>query len=213
MSPRAARFTITASIDAKTEERRAVSVQPAERQLPAATLQRLFLRIIAIAALGLSGGCAKDPDIIVKSIDIVEFGILEFDQASSATDPTSSVGASMARAQGIRVSQHIDRIPLRTGLAYGVAFVVRGTEPGAVVDVKVVLKSTSPCKLKTTGDVVFHNDSILQVRLGEIRHVGARITAGDDNHCVDTPGPGTTTFEIYHSGRKLAEKSFQLYSE
>lgn len=178
-----------------------------------AALQRFFLRIIAIAALGLAGGCTQDTDIIVKSIEIVEFGILEFDRATIATDPTSSVGASMARAQGIRVSQPIDRIPLRTGLAYGITFVVRGTAPGAVVDVKVVLKSTSPCRLKTTGEVVFHNDSVLQVRLDEIRHVGARITAGDDNHCVDAPGPGTATFEIHHRGRKLAEKSFELYSE
>ncbi len=178
-----------------------------------AALQRLSLRIIAIAALGLADGCTQDTDIIVKSIDIVGFGILEFDRATSATDPTSSVGAPLARAQGIRVSQHTDRIPLRTGIVFGIAFVVRGTAPGAVVDIKVVLKSTSPCKLKTTGEVVFHNDSVLQVRLDEIRHIGARITAGDDNHCVDTPGPGTETFEIHHGGRKLAEKSFQLYSE
>lgn len=176
-------------------------------------LRRIFIRIIAMAAMGLAGGCAQDADISVRSIDIVEFGILEFDRATNGTDPTSSVGAQMTRAQGLRVSQHTDRIPLRTGLAYGIAFVVRGTPPGTVVDVKVVLRSTSPCRLKTTREVVYHNDSVLQVRLNEIRYIGARIAVGDDNHCVDTPGPGTETFEFYHGERKLAEKSFRLLPE
>lgn len=174
------------------------------------SVRRLFIRIIAVASIGLVASCGQDADKPVKSIEIVEFGILEFNRATSGTDPTSSVGAPMARAQGLRVSQHTDKIPLRVGLSYGIAFVVRGTPPGTVVDIKVVLRSTSPCTLKTTGEVVYQNDSVLQVKLGEIRYIGARIVDGDDNYCVNMPGPGTETFELHYGGRKLAEKSFQL---
>lgn len=196
-------------------ERLGVSVRAGAQASPERRrrLQPLLVGIVAAAAIGLKAGCAENMDIAVTSIDIMDFGILEYVQTKSANDPTSSVGAHMTRAQEIRLSQHTDRVPLRSGLAYGIAFVVRGTTRDASVQIQVVLRTTSPCKLKTTGEFVYRNDSVLQVRLNEVRHVGARIAAGDDNHCVDTPGVGTETFEIYHGGRKLAQKSFQIYQE
>ena len=119
----------------------------------------------------------------------------------------------MMHAQGLKIVQQTDRIPFRPGLVYGIAFVVRGRPQGAAVDVNVVLRSSSPCVLKDARRVVYHNDSILRVRIGELRHIGGRIAAGEDNHCVETPGPGTETFEFHYGGRKLVERTFRLFRE
>ena len=174
----------------------------------------LASRIAALTALCLAAwSCVPQGGIAVDSIDILAFGILEFDRTTASKDPTSSVGAHLVRGQKLRISQQTDRIPLRQGLSYGVAFVVKGTPSGAIAEVKVILRSSSPCLLKETREVVYHNDSVLQVRIGELRHIGGIIASGDDNHCVDTPGPGTETFELHYGGRKLAEKSFHLFIE
>ena len=90
---------------------------------------------------------------------------------------------------------------------------MRGTPPEALVDLKIILRSSTPCVLKTTGEVVYHNDSILQVRIGEMRHIGAAIVSGEENHCRDTPEPGIETFELLYGGHKLAEKTFRLFRE
>lgn len=164
------------------------------------------------ACLGVAA-CSPDRDVTVESIDIVDYGVLEFDRAAISNDPTSSVGAQLSHATRVRVVQQTDRIPLREGLSYGVAFRVQGRPAGAVVPIKVILRGSSPCLLKQTGEVVYHNDTVLDVKLGDVRHIGGRITSGEDNHCVETPGSGNETFELYFEDRKLAEKRFHLVRE
>ncbi len=154
-------------------------------------------------------GCAGRYAPAVTSIDIIGFGILEYDRATSEKDLTSSIGAELFRAQRLRLSQPTDRIPLRTGLTYGVAFVVHGTSSG-VVNIKVVLRSSNPCILKETRQVVYQNDSVLQVRIGELRHIGGKFVPAEEDQCLGPYRPGTNTFELYYGDRKLAEKTFQL---
>ena len=125
----------------------------------------------------------------------------------------SSVGARIGRARALRIAKQTYRIPYKPGLSYGVAFVVRGTPPGGLIDLKVILTSSTPCVLKTNGEVVYHNDSILRVRIGELRHIGAAIVSGEQNHCRETPEPGTETFELFYGDDKLAEKTFELFRE
>jgi hypothetical protein len=173
-------------------------------------LKLVSVRICLAACLA---GCAPSPHPQVSTIDIVAFGELEYGGSRSGIDPTSPIGAQLALAQGVRVSHHTDRIPLRQGVAYGVAFVVRGSPPGAVVAVRVVLRSSAGCVLKATGKVVYENESTLQVRIGELRHIGGRIVAPQEDHCVGPPAPGTDTFELRHGGKKLAEKRFDLVND
>ena len=116
----------------------------------------------------------------------------------------------MARAPAIRVSVQTDRIPNRTGISYGIAFVVRGEPSGAPVAIRVVLRSSAGCVLKTTGALIHENASTLQVRLGELRHIGGRIVPADEDHCTGRPPTDTETFELYYRGAKLAEKRFEL---
>lgn len=129
-----------------------------------------IVRAIAIAGLCVAAACSPDGDVRVDGIRIVGFGILRADATTSAKDPTSTVGASMARSQKIRI-------------------------------------------VRQTDDIPFKRDTVLPVRIGEVRHIGGRIASGEDDHCVEPPGPGAETFEFQIGGRKLAEKTFELFRE
>ena len=161
----------------------------------------------------LVAGCVPSAEPQVSAIDIVGFGIFEYGASRSGEDPSSPIGAQITRAQGLRVLQQTERIPLRRGVAYGVAFIVRGSPPDAVVDIGVVLRSTAGCVLKATGEVVYENESVLQVRLGELRHIGGRIVGPEEDHCVGPPAPGIDTFELSYHGRKLAQQRFRLVND
>jgi len=106
----------------------------------------------------VASACSTGEDVRADSIDIVGFGILGFDEARFEPDAPSSVGARIGRARALRIVRQTDRIPCRPGLSYGIAFVARGTPPGGVGDLKVILRSSTPCVLKTTGEVGYPND-------------------------------------------------------
>lgn len=158
-------------------------------------------------------GCSPSPHPQVSAIEIVAYGEMEYGQSTSGIDPASPIGARLALAQGMHVAHQTERIPLRSGVAYGVAFVVRGSPPDAVVDVRVLLRSSAGCILKTTGEVVYENETILPVRIGRLRHISGRIVDPQDDHCASPMGPSTDTFEIFYGGKKLAEKRFELVND
>ena len=169
------------------------------------------LRLVFTAwALLLTACGASQPSPKVSSIDIIEYGTFEYGQAVRETDATSPIGAEIARAPAIRVSVQTDRIPNRTGISYGIAFVVRGEPPGAPVDIRVILRSAAGCVLKTTGALIHENASTLQVRLGEVRHIGARIVPPQEDHCTGRRRTNAETFELYYHGDKLAQKRFEI---
>ena len=162
----------------------------------------------------LVSGCATHQKTAVTSIEITGFGILEYNSIRFVPDETSSVGAKLGVSKGLQISSQTTRIPIRPGLAYGVRFVVHGNPPDATVDIKVILRSTSACVLRDSGQVVYHNDSVLKVRIGETRHITARFPVSEkEDHCIGESEPGTDTFELYHGDRKLAEKTFEIIKE
>lgn len=171
---------------------------------------RAFLLLCITASLA---ACAPSTEPQVSSIEVVGFGVFEHGPSASGADPSSPIGAQITRAQSVHVSRQTDRIPLRQGVAYGIAFIVRGSPADAMVDINVVLRTSAPCVLKATGQVVYENESTVAVRIGELRHIGGHIPAPEEDHCAKPPGPGTDTFELFYRGRKLAEKRFQLISE
>lgn len=158
--------------------------------------------------------CATDQDTTVNSIEINGFGIFEYSSVRIDPDETSSVGAKLGAVKGLQLSSQTTRIPIRSGLAFGVRFVVHGNPPDATVDIRAVLRSTNGCVLRKTGQLVYHNDSVLKVRIGEPRHIVGRFPVSEEeNHCIEGPRPGTDTFELYFGDKKLAEKAFQVIKE
>ncbi len=171
-------------------------------------------RVFIALGIYLVSGCATVQETAVNSIEITGFGILGYYRVRIDPDETSSVGAKLGAAKGLQLSSQTTRIPIRPGLAYGVRFVVHGNPPDATVEIGVILRSTNACVLRDTGQVVYHNDSVLKVRIGEVRHIGGRFPASEEeDHCIGEPQPGTDTIELYHGDRKLAEKTFQIIKE
>lgn len=161
----------------------------------------------------LASGCGSENVVSTANVEVLAYGIFEHERVVVLADSTSSVGAKRAEAHGLRIATATDRIPLRPGTDYGVAFRVTGL-PSEEVQVRVVLRTSSPCVLKDSGKTVYHNDSVMAVKVGQPRHVGARIPASEaENHCVGAPQPGTDTFEFYIGYAKLAEKTFHIYGE
>jgi hypothetical protein len=151
----------------------------------------------------------EDPVVL----QVVGYGILENEGVTLRTDETSSIGAKRVDGRGLRIATTTDRVPLRPGLSYGIAFRVFRA-PWPEVPIKAVLRTSASCVLKTSGEVVHHNDSLLKVKVGQLRHIGMRIPASDsENPCLGDPGPGTDTLELYFGERKLAEKRFEVYRE
>lgn len=169
---------------------------------------RVLIAAVALAA----AGCARE-EPVKPAIEILEYGILEHGRMVLRPDDSSSVGAKGGRASVIRVAAQTDRVPLRPGIGYGVAFRLTGlqTEDARI---RVVLRSSVACVLKSSGQIVYQNDSVINVKVGELRHIGARIpTSEAENHCTGAPQPGTYTFELHLGDRKLAEQGFHIYAE
>lgn len=146
----------------------------------------------------------------MSSIEIVGYGIFKYGQVVREADPTSPIGAEIARSRAIRLFVQTDRIPNQIGISYGIAFVVRGEPAGAPVDIRVVLRSSAGCVLKATGALVHENASTLQVKLGELRHIGGRIVPPEEDHCASRPAADMETLALYYRGAKLAEKRFEV---
>jgi len=171
-------------------------------------------RAFIVVGMLLVSSCTTHQETVVYGIEITGFGIFEYEGVRIGPDETSSTGAKLGAAKGLKLSAQTTRIPIWPGRAYGVRFVVHGNPPDSMVDIKVVLRSTDACVLRDTGQVVYHNDSVLKVRIGEIRHIGGRFPESEEeNHCAGAPQPGTETLELYHGDRKLAEKTFQIVTE
>lgn len=150
----------------------------------------------------------------MTSIEITGFGILGYSSMRFDPNETSSIGAKLGAAKGLQLSSQTTHIPIRPGLAFGVRFVVHGSPQGATVDIRAVLRSTNACVLRKTGQLVYQNDWIFKVRIGEPRHIGGRFPAShEEKLCIGEPQPGTDTFELYHGERKLAEKAFEIIKE
>lgn len=160
----------------------------------------------------LLGACAPiaQPPMM---LEVTGYGVIESERVAMRADETSSVGAKRADAGAMRIAASTTRIPLRPGLSYGIAFrVIRA--PVQEVRLKAILRTSSPCVLKSSGETVYHNDTVLTVQVGQLRHLGARIPASaNENHCAGEPRPGIDTFELWFEGWKLAERTFEVYRE
>lgn len=166
--------------------------------------------LVTFALAALAGGCQsiEKPEV---DLEVLAAGIIESDGGVMRRDESSSVGAQRTNARSMRVVERTALVPLRPGISYGIAFrVTRAKE--ATVKLRAVIQTSAPCRLKSTGEVVFHNDSILTVRVGELRHLAARIPASaSENHCEGDPQPGMETLSLHDGPRKLAEVRFQVH--
>jgi hypothetical protein len=153
---------------------------------------KMILATLTILTLaGLSPHICRAAD--VESIQIVDFGIYKtaFERLEAA--PATGKG-TIEIVSGRTLLCLTDRIAAAPGTEIGVRYVVNGKREGKPVDVLV--------KVIQSGGGVAATDQWLR-----LRPVGS---ASFEGWKLDSGSARTITIQLYHEGRKMAEKSFNL---
>ena len=145
------------------------------------------------------------PDARAQQIDrveIVEWGIFKDERTSVEPAPLAVTGTTNLVAN-VRLQQATTTIPALVEMKFGFQYRVVGSPSGTPVRLKCVVRLpnpgvTNPYKGKTFSSSEFHTNAVI----GAIAYVGY----GFDYDWEVVPGPWT--LELWHEGRKLAEKTF-----
>src|SRR5262245_34581051 len=171
-------------------------VEPLPEELPMTRLLPLCLVLFALTAA--SGAQAQQVD----RIEIVEWGLFAGDRVGEVVSPHSVTGTTNL-VNSVRLQQATTTVPALVGMTFGLRFKVAGSPPGARGNLKCVTRLpsqgvTNPAKGKTFCTSEFQSDAVI----GGITYRGYTL---DYDWEVET---GPWTLEIWHDGRKLAEKTF-----
>ena len=147
--------------------------------------------LMILALVGLYPHASQAAD--VESIQIVDFGIYKtaFERWEAA--PATGKG-KIEIVSDRKLVAFTDKISATPGTEIGVRYVVNGKDVGKPVDVLV--------KVIQAGGGAPATDQWLRVR-----PVGS---ASFEGWKLDSASARTITIQLYHEGRKMAEKSFTL---
>ena len=143
--------------------------------------------LMILALLGLYPHTSQAAD--VESIQIVDFGIYKTAFERWETAPATGQG-KIEIVSDRKLLSLTDKIAAAPGTEIGVRYLVNGKQEGKPVDVLV--------KVIHSGGT----DQWLRVRT-----VGS---ASFEGWKLDSASARTITIQLYHDGRKMAEKSFTL---
>jgi hypothetical protein len=161
-------------------------------------LIRLALLVLALSA----AASARAQE--VERIEIVEWGLYRHDITGVIPAPDSPLGTRNV-VDNVRLDQATTTVPALVGMKFGYRFTVVGRNPGASVRLKYVARFPerglrNPVSGRTYASSEFYSD----VTVGEITYRGYSF---DFDWEVET---GPWTLEVWHDGRKLAEKTFMV---
>jgi hypothetical protein len=164
-----------------------------------------MLRLLPFSLLlfVLTAACAAQAQSIDR-IELVEWGIFQHERTGETTSPRTATGTTNL-VRNVRLQQTTTTIPALVGMKFGFRFRVVGAPRGAGVRLKCVTRFpsqglTNPAKSKTFSSSEFYSDAVV----GEVTYRGYGF---DHDWEVET---GPWTLEIWHDGRKLAEKTFMV---
>lgn len=160
----------------------------------------LALSLLLLALMPAAGARAQQ----VESIEIVEWGIYRADRAGEIPSPSSPSGTSNL-ATNIHLQQATTTVPALVGITFGLRYKVVGPPPGTAIDLKLVVRFpkqgvTNPAKGKTFSSAEYETSAVVGAVAWEAYTL-------DYEWEVET---GPWTLEIWHDGRKLAEKTFMV---
>jgi hypothetical protein len=140
----------------------------------------------------------------VDRIEIVEWGLFRKEAGETVPQPLSPMG-TMTYALNERLLETTTTVPALVGVTFGIRYKVVGPAAGANVALKQITRFpkggvTNPA----TGKTFSHSEYRTSVRVGEVTYRGYTL----DRDWEVVPGPWT--MEIWHDGRKLAEKTFMV---
>jgi hypothetical protein len=137
----------------------------------------------------------------VDAIEIVEWGIYRSDLQGTMPAPGTPTGTENLVAN-VRLQQATTTIPALVGMEFGLNFKVVGTPPGATVRLKHVVRFPSRGLRNPAGKTFSQSEFHSTAAVGEVTYRGYSF----DYEWEVEAGPWI--MEIWHEGRKLAEKRF-----
>jgi hypothetical protein len=140
----------------------------------------------------------------VDRVEIVEWGIFRHNDGEVVKQPLSPLG-TMTHVLNERLQHVTTTIPALAGMTFGIRYKVVGPVVGANVTLKQITRFpkqgvTNPETGKTFSYSEYHTSAVV----GAVTYRG--YTFDRDWEVV----PGRWTLEIWHDGRKLAEKTFMV---
>jgi hypothetical protein len=163
-------------------------------------MPRLPLSLLVLALATAASAHAQE----VERVEIIEWGLYRHDLTGEVPAPDSPSGTRNI-IDNVRLQQETTTVPALVGMKFGYRFKVVGPAPGALVRLEYVARFpkqglTNPAKGKTFATSEFHSVAVV----GEVTYRGYSF---DYDWEVET---GAWTLEIWHEGRKLAEKTFMV---
>jgi hypothetical protein len=138
----------------------------------------------------------------IDRVEIVEWGIFRHDDDGEVASPNSATGTMML-VRNPHLQQTTTTIPALVGMKFGIRYTIVGSPAGASVRLKCVTRFpsqglTNPARGKTFSGSEYYSTAVV----GDTTYRGYAL---DYDWEVE---PGPWTLEIWHEGRKLAEKTF-----
>jgi hypothetical protein len=140
----------------------------------------------------------------VERVEIVEWGLFRTDAEGKVAAPRGATG-TMTLVSNVRLHQTTTTVPALVGMQFGLRFNIVGSPPGASINLRTVFRLptqgiTNPASGKTYSSTEFD----MAASIGESTYRGYSF---DHDWEVEA---GPWTMEIWHDGRKLAEKTFMV---
>jgi len=139
----------------------------------------------------------------VTGIDITEYGIYKAEVLKSEASP--SVAATYQTLGSVTLIEQTDKIPAKLGTRFGFRYTINGYPNGEKVD--ITLKMISPV-IKRPND---NREFSLQEVVLENETIGVNTYS---DYVFEEPWemvPGEWRLQLFHNGKKLAEKTFYIY--
>jgi Domain of unknown function (DUF3859) len=164
----------------------------------------LMPRLLRLLPLSLVLVLMVAPDAHAQQIDrieIVEWGIFQHDRLAEIAADTPRGTRNIVT--NVRLQHATTTVPALVGMKFGFRFKVAGSPPGMPVSVRFVTRFpkqgiTNPANGRASST----SEIYLDTAVGDITYGGYSFA---DDWEVET---GPWTLELWHGGRKLAEKTF-----
>ena len=160
---------------------------------------RLPMIAMLVAILPLSAAAAT-----VERVDVLDAGTYTVETGAATPDPKAPQGETVAVTRATLVTEGTT-VPAAIETDFGFRYVIVGAPEGESVALDFVVTMPEPGLADPEAD-----EPIRTVRFTRDKTIGAPEYLG---YYLEAPWeavPGAWHFEIWHEGRKLAERSFTL---
>lgn len=141
----------------------------------------------------------------ITDIDIVEYGIYTSEIIGTIYAPLTTSG-KYNLVKNVILVEKTDKIPATKGTKFGLFYVIHGSIEGEEINIKEIVKFPNPGYRHPKTGKLFRKSEF-----SSIKKIGSKnFVAGVFSEDWDL-FPGIWSVQLWHNGKKLAEKSFTVF--